>query len=219
MLAQVSVRQIFLQRLTSTGLYVLFDPRTRNDWLEQLVEVAALGVGIMQLRAKGADRHQLAAWASRLKKQANLSTLVILNDQPDLAADLGFAGVHVGAADSSPAEARRCLGVKAIVGASANTAARLKALATYDLDYFGVGAYRATASKSNTSRILGLQGLRELLPLATRPVVAIGGIMPSDVAALRVAGVAGVAIYSAIWLADKPAVAAGEFVRAWQAAS
>lgn len=213
------LRISFQRRLQPTGLYVLFDPRTRRDWREQVTALADAGVAVMQLRAKGASRTQLEAWAEKLYKNSALSASVVLNDLPDVAAELGFAGVHVGANDASPSVARAVVGAAAVVGASANTAQRLQALDAADIDYVGVGAFRATASKSDASRILGLAGTRDLLAATKWPVVAIGGIAPADLTSLRQAGVAGVAVYSAIWLAERPAAAAVEFAKAWQAAA
>ena len=80
-------------------------------------------------------------------------------------------------------------------------------------DYLGTGALRSTSTKPD-SRVIGLDGLRAVVEATRLPVVAIGGIRPDDVPAVRQAGAVGVAVASAVLQAPDVKGAAEAFLRA-----
>ena len=91
--------------------------------------------------------------------------------------------------------------------------AELEKLAAAGVDYIGLSPFRFTTTKEKLSPILGLAGYAELLAQARAaglavPVVAIGGITLADVAALRAAGLHGVAVSGAIGHAADPTATA-----------
>ena len=73
----------------------------------------------------------------------------ILNDRPDLAAELGCDGVHVGQEDASYAEARAAVGPRRALSASPATTSRHLAMeaAEAGADYVAFGAFFPTATK------------------------------------------------------------------------
>lgn len=153
------------------------------------------GVTSVQLRLKRATPRELVAVARRLV--AALPVPVLVNDRPDVALAAGAAGVHLGPDDLSPALARRVLGPGAMIGASVGGAG--EAGRGMEADYWGVGPWRATATKPDAGEALGEEGMRRILALAGgRPCVAIGGVGPEDVARLRALGCAGVAVAGGI---------------------
>ena len=83
---------------------------------------AALGAGdvaALQIRLKPADDDTVRAAVRRLLPIAHEhGVAVILNDRPDLAAELGCDGVHVGDEDPAVDAARRILGPNAMIGAT-----------------------------------------------------------------------------------------------------
>src|SRR3569833_3583345 len=61
------------------------------------------------------------------------------------------------------ATARRLLGRRAIIGASASTPNEVLLACKAGADYLGLGSVFATSTKETTRRILGIAGLRQLL--------------------------------------------------------
>ncbi|CAN0579532.1 unnamed protein product, partial [Laminaria digitata] len=107
-------------------LYLISPSNLEGDRLDKfahaLEEALAAGdVACLQLRLKGADESpaddaeiQRAAAALMPVTQKH-DVAFILNDRPDLAAELGCDGVHVGQEDAPYDEGRRLLGRKALV--------------------------------------------------------------------------------------------------------
>src|SRR6185312_14208389 len=73
-------------------------------------------VAALQVRLKDAPDEIVAAAVDALMPIAQArGVAVILNDRPDLAAQLGCDGAHVGQQDASYAEARRLMGPDAMI--------------------------------------------------------------------------------------------------------
>jgi len=118
-------------------------------------------------------------------------------------------GVHLGKNDMPISEARRILGNEKIIGGTANTFADVQHLAAQGADYIGCGPFRYTPTKRNLAPILGLEGYRNILKQMQQvgislPLIAIGGIVSTDSAALRDIGVSGIAISGAVLEAADP---------------
>lgn len=181
----------------------------------QAAELACRGgVRWVQLRVKNLPA---AEWRQRaLDVQAvcrHHGTTLIINDNPQLAREIGADGVHLGQQDMPPAEARALLGPGFIIGGTANTLADIEGLVAAGVDYIGLGPFRFTTTKEKLSPILGLAGYAELLAQCraagfATPVVGIGGIELADVAGLLATGLHGVAAAGAIGRAAEPAAAA-----------
>ncbi|GAC1372799.1 MAG: thiamine phosphate synthase [Hymenobacter sp.] len=183
------------------------------------------GVRWVQLRVKNqppAIWKQLALETQAVARRYGATLLI--NDNPRLAQEIGADGVHVGAADMPPAEARAMLGAKFIIGGTANTFADVQRLAAAGVDYVGLGPFRFTATKEKLSPILGLAGYTEIMRRCraaglTVPVMGIGGIALPDVAPLLATGLQGVAVSSAIGRAKDPSEAARRFIKELEAAN
>jgi thiamine-phosphate pyrophosphorylase len=153
------------------------------------------GATVVQLRLKRASARELFAAARVLV--AALRVPILVNDRPDVAIAAGAAGVHLGPDDLPVALARKAVPPGFIVGASVGSEA--EAPAAGGADYWGIGPWRATDTKADAGAALGEQGFRRLVSLAGgRPCIAIGGVRPEDVALVRAAGGAGVAVASGI---------------------
>ena len=134
------------------------------------------GAGILQLRNKNQwtrDTLTLAAKLAQMCTQANAT--FILNDRADFAAIVS-AGLHVGQDDLTPTDARRVIGPDAILGYSTHNPDQMAAAETEPVDYVAFGPVFPTASKQRPDPTTGLDGLRAVRALTTRPLVAIGGI-------------------------------------------
>ena len=133
----------------------------------------------------------------------------LLDDRVHLVAELGADGVHLGKNDMPIGEARRILGNEKIIGGTANTFADVQHLAAQGADYIGCGPFRYTPTKRNLAPILGLEGYQNILKQMQQagislPLIAIGGIVSTDIAALRDIGVSGIAVSGAVLEAADP---------------
>ena len=106
-------------------------------------------------------------------------------------------------------EARKLLGAEYIIGGTANTMDDVERLYKAGADYIGCGPFRFTTTKKNLSPVLGLDGYRDIVNNMRRkgislPLVAIGGILPSDVREIMNTGVSGIAVSGAVLNAAEP---------------
>jgi thiamine-phosphate pyrophosphorylase len=139
--------------------------------------MAGAGARWIQLRWKGASARELCAAATSVREALGAApVLFVVNDRTDVALLAGAHGVHLGQDDLPPAAARRILGDAAIIGLSTHTLAQVEASREEPIDYIGFGPIFATASKRDTSPVVGLALLTEAAARSRVPVVAIGGI-------------------------------------------
>lgn len=182
----------------------------RYGYIEGAIEALAGGCKWIQLRMKEATADELREAVKILKPAcAEKEAILVIDDHVELVAELDVDGVHLGKNDMPPAEARRLLGEKYIIGATANTIEDIRALAVQDVDYIGLGPYRFTETKRNLSPVLGVEGYRRIMEACRaegieHPVVAIGGITIDDLQPLMDAGVSGIALSGTILNAPSP---------------
>ncbi len=182
----------------------------RYGYVEGAIEALAGGCKWIQLRMKEATADELRDAVKILKPAcAEKEAILVIDDHVELVAELDVDGVHLGKNDMPPAEARRLLGEKYIIGATANTIEDIRAFAAHDVDYVGLGPYRYTKTKRNLSPVLGIEGYRRIMGACRTegiefPVVAIGGITIDDLQPLMEAGVAGIALSGTILNAPSP---------------
>lgn len=177
--------------------------------LSAIQQALDAGCKWIQLRVKNRPGELILEYAIAANKLCDLyGAKLIVNDHPEIALKSGAYGVHLGLQDMSVADARRIVGDKMIIGGTANTFAHIRQRVDEGADYIGCGPYRFTTTKQNLSPILGLEGYEKIVEQMDAanihiPVVAIGGILPGDVIAIRQTGIYGVAISGAITFSDK----------------
>lgn len=153
------------------------------------------GVTGIQLRLKTATPRELVVAARALV--ISLGVPVLINDRLDVALAAGAAGVHLGPDDLPVRLARRAAPAGFLIGASVGSLGEVAGGS--GADYWGVGPWRATSTKPDAGRPLGREGFAAMVSRAAGvPCVAIGGVVPGDVAEIRAAGGAGVAVVSGI---------------------
>ena len=173
-----------------------------------VVEAAIAGdVDAVQLREKHLstrDRYRLGQAVRKRTRTAGVPFLV--NDRVDLAAALDADGVHLGDDDLPVEAAREVLGPDAIVGRSVSSPEAAREAEQAGADYLGVGAVYATDTKDVDAddAEIGPETVAAIDEAVDRPIVAIGGITPSNAGAVVRAGATGVAVVSAITAADDP---------------
>lgn len=181
---------------------------------QQLAEQAcAAGVRWVQLRVKNKPYDEWKKIAEETQIVCRrYGAQLIINDNVQLAKEIGADGVHVGKEDISVAEARKILGKGMIIGGTANTYEDIKKHYDQGVDYIGLGPFRFTATKEKLSPVLGSEGYEQILRKCKEqgidlPVIAIGGITNDDVQEIMDTGIYGVAVSNAISLAaDKKEV-------------
>lgn len=170
------------------------------------------GVTLVQLREPGATTRELCRLGTALQEVlADSGVPLVVDDRVDVALAVGAAGVHLGQSDLDVRTARRLVGDDLVIGLSVSTAAEVAEagrLPAGTVDHLGIGPVFATATKPGAAAPLGITGTAELRAATTLPCVAIGGIGPANLAAVRATGVDGVAVVSAICAAGDPARAA-----------
>ena len=190
-------------------LYAIADPEWCNGrHLDALSRDAmAGGASLIQYRDKSNNVRAMIRRSREIAKAIEGSGVpFIVNDRVDVALAVDAAGVHLGQEDMPVADARKILGEKAIIGLSIKTAEEAKAAPLEILDYVFVGGVFQTSSKNNPSAI-GVSGWKQLAAIIRGrdpeiPVGAIAGIDESNIEEIVSAGADGVAIISAIFMAD-----------------
>ena len=157
-------------------------------------------VAAVQLRLKGAGDDEVRRAADTLRPVVqSRDAVLIVNDRPDLAAETGCDGVHVGQEDVPYGEARRVVGDEAIVGVSCHNSRHLAMeAAEQGADYVAFGAFFATATKAAKSRA-ELETLEIWSETTIVPSVAIGGITADNCPPLIEAGADFLAVASGVW--------------------
>ncbi len=191
----------WFDRCRRSTLYLVVDEAfyQGHDLLADLKAALTAGVGLLQLRQKHAtDRHFLDL-ARRCKALcAAFQVPFIVNDRPDIARLAAADGLHLGQDDLDIAAARLVVGEEMPIGRSTHSLEQALAAEDEGADYLGFGPVFATPSKENPDPVVGIDGLREVVSRVSLPVVAIGGIDRENIAAVRDAGPAGIAVIRAI---------------------
>ena len=194
-------------------LYGLLDVGVCGDDGARLAAMAAEAVAggctLLQYREKDiTDTRAALARIRAIHAAVGGEAPLLVNDRVDLALAAGVEGVHLGQADIHPADARRVLGDRAIIGLTLKTGAQADELYRLPVDYACIGGVFATASKDNPDPPVGLDGFsriafRARLARGTGlPIGAIAGIDSSNAAAVIGAGADGVAVISAVFSGD-----------------
>lgn len=164
----------------------------------------------VQLRMKEATETEFMAAAAeigRLCKEHGAT--FVLDDHVEWVEKTGADGVHLGKNDMPIDEARKILGYDKIIGGTANTFEDVERLYRQGANYIGCGPFRFTTTKKNLSPVLGLEGYQHIVDQMKShginlPIVAIGGILESDIKSILATGVSGIAVSGGILNAENP---------------
>ncbi len=194
--------------LSSCRLYGIVDMGyTQPGEIEQ--KTAALlagGVRILQLRAKKYGIPAIREFAQRMQPLCReAGAIFVLNDYPELAAELGADAVHVGQDGGPLAEVRRVVGEGVIIGRSTHSPEQALAAREEGADYIGFGPLFPTGTKPGRPSI-GLQDIAAVqAALGDFPMFCIGGINGDTLLRVLAAGAQRVVIVS--WLLGQADVA------------
>lgn len=197
-------------------LYGLVDPaRSNGRDLANLAAAAARGgATLIQLRDKTASTRVFVEEARAIHKALRGTGVpLLINDRVDVALAAEAEGVHLGQDDMDARDARRQLGPEAIIGLTIKNEGHVAAAPIGAIDYVAIGGVFETVSKDNPDPPVGTDGLERLIGQVRArrsglPACAIAGITEEHIAPVIAAGADGVAIISAIFMADDPEAAA-----------
>ena len=181
-----------------------------EEFLFRVEQALQGGVTLLQLREKEKSTREymtLAAKVHELTRRYNVP--LIIDDRVDVALAVDAEGVHVGMEDMPVAVARRLMGEKKIVGATAKTVSRAQEAYVQGADDLGVGAIYPTTTKVKTV-LTSTQTLRDICGAVPIPVNAIGGLNRDNIDILAGIPIAGICVVSAIMKASDPKQAAME---------
>jgi thiamine-phosphate pyrophosphorylase len=198
-----------------SGLYAVLD--TQYLGIGSLIEVAGkiiqTEVKIIQLRDKIMSKKQILSVTRELQILCQeRGVLFIINDYLDIALAIKADGLHIGQEDLPVETARQLLPLNTLLGVSAATPEEVRAAEKAGADYIGVGSIYPTSSKNDID-VVGLERLRQIRPLTSLPLVAIGGITKHNAKAALSAGADSICIISAILGAADINFAAREIIR------
>ncbi len=209
-------------RLAAARLYLVCWPisdRSNADDTSAEATLPALlrgaiagGVDIVQLREKHLPDEQLVAVANAARALCErLGALLIVNDRPLVAREVGADGVHVGQDDMPVAEVRELVGPEMLIGLSTHAPGEIDAVALNrarpPVDYIGVGPVHATPTKPGRPAV-GLELVRYAAAHASVPFFAIGGIDAANAPDAIGAGARRLCVLRAIASAEEPERAA-----------
>lgn len=150
------------------------------------------GIGLIQVRERDLEAAQLATVVHDFVRVSRGSgTRIVVNDRVDVALACGAHGVHLRHDSVAAAAVRTITPSGFLIGRSVH--ARDDAVQAGPVDYLIAGPVFPTLSKAGAPALLGLDGLTEIVRVASVPVLGIGGITPEHLAAVAATGAAGIA--------------------------
>ena len=189
-----------MKRLEESKLYGILDMGyvPPADIVQAASQMVHGGVDIIQLRAKSYIADDVRWFAEQIHPvTSSAGVLFVINDFPEVAAEIGAEGVHVGQEDVPVDRAREIAGYRTVVGKSTHSVAQAMAAAAEDTDYIGFVPLFATPTKPDYPPT-GTQEIRAVHEMVHKPVFCIGGIKLENLAAVIEAGARRVVIVSGI---------------------
>ncbi|MDD3374585.1 MAG: thiamine phosphate synthase [Candidatus Omnitrophica bacterium] len=190
-----------MQKLKDHSLYfVTGEEYSGSKTTKEVVLDAILGgVDIVQMREKKKSKNELLALGQKLKEICQINNvLFIVNDDPFLTKELNADGVHLGQQDIEkyPIEqARAILGNERIIGVSTHSIEQFQNAQNQDCDYLAFGPIFYTKTKDY---FIGLNDVKNVLEVARKPVVFIGGINLENIDCLLEEGARNIAVIRCI---------------------
>jgi len=170
------------------------------------------GIAAFQLRLPGASDDQLRRTIDTLRPTVqSRGTAFLVDGRPDLAAEMGCDGVHLGAIEDY-AEARRLVG-NGMIGMSCGGSRHLGIeAAEAGVDYVSFGVFFPSATKPE-AEIADPDILAWWAELMEIPCVGVGGITVENCRPLIATGVDFLAVSAGIWSHPQgPAAAVAGFL-------
>lgn len=193
-------------------LYLVLETDLLNLSLERFIkDVIDGGVTAIQLRDKSKsinERYETGRILHNILKNEDI--LFIVNDRIDLALCVNACGTHLGENDLPIEAAKKHF--QLIYGYSCNNEKDILLANKVSADYIGIGPAFHTKTKRDLRKVIGVDGISELLKKTNIPAVAIGGITLDNVYLFKNTGLSGVAVSSAICSSVNPKETTKKFI-------
>ncbi len=200
-----------------TTMYFITDSTgfTEEEFIYRVEEACKGGVTLLQLREKEKTTREYIALAEKVHNITRKYNIpLIIDDRTDVALAVDAEGVHVGQSDMPVDIARKLMGERKIIGATAKTVSQALEAYKNGADYLGVGAIYPTTTKVKTV-ITSVDTLKEIVKAVPIKVNAIGGLNKDNIHILKDSGIEGICVVSAIMKAESPMTAAKELKNAF----
>jgi thiazole tautomerase (transcriptional regulator TenI) len=159
-------------------------------------------VDAIHLREKAKTARELAQGIEWLAAAGVPLERIIVNDRADVAAAMGIMGVHLAYHSLDVCQVKKTF-PSLRVGKSVHSAAEAVQTEAEGADYLIYGHVFPTNSKAGVPA-RGTEALSQVVQHVSCPVIAIGGITPSNVQEVMLCGAAGIAVMSGILEAEDP---------------
>ncbi|WP_417900915.1 thiamine phosphate synthase [Bacillus haimaensis] len=189
-----------------------------NDPLTVLDAALKGGVSLFQYREKGngskSGQEKIMLGQALMNRCRSYGVPFVVNDDVELALNLGADGLHIGQEDGSITKTREKFAGK-LLGVSVHNVQEAEEAVKCGADYLGVGPMYFTSTKTDLHEVKGPDVIKEIRAAGiTLPIVGIGGIDKERAACVVEAGADGVAVISAISQDPYPTDAARELLYA-----
>ncbi len=163
------------------GIYAITqtESKTNEMVIEEVCSTLKGGASVIQYRDKNPiDAVYLAKELLSLCKHHKVP--LIINDNAELALQIGANGVHIGKNDNNIEVTRKIVGSKAIIGISCYDDVDSALLAEVQgVDYVAFGRFFLSGSKPGAP-LAQIKTLIQAKKVINLPIVAIGGILPEN---------------------------------------
>jgi len=182
----------------ASSLYAIIDAGVTNEPVALGRKALAARCPILQLRAKHLDDQTFVELAFELRAACTAAhATFVVNDRADIARLVGADGLHLGQDDLAVDDARKIVGDMQI-GVSTHDLDQALRGERDGADLVAFGPLFDTQTKENPDPVVGPKRLAEVCRSISRPVVAIGGIIPENAQEALDAGARYVAVISAL---------------------
>ncbi len=186
-----------------SGLYLVVDPSIpEHELLLKLEGALRGGADVLQVWNPWEDRRKALALARKILRTSRKHGVpLIVDDDLQLAMEIGADGLHLEKYVMSPKEVRRALGADVIVGYTCGNDLEIAARADREeADYISFCAIFPSPSVQDCE-IVPLEKVKEAKRRFRIPVFASGGITAENAHLVLKAGADGIAVISAIFKA------------------
>jgi thiamine-phosphate pyrophosphorylase len=200
----------------NTKLYAITDAQLLpGDSLYDAVAAALRGgCKLVQYRDKSTDHARRLSEAKSLHALCiNHQAQLLINDDVELAQQVGAHGVHLGQGDTNPVAARLILGSSAIIGVTCHDSLALAQQAINDsANYIAFGRFFPSSTKPDArpAPISLISDARHQFP--NIPIAVIGGITVDNGKQLLDAGADMLAVCHSLFAAEDVAAQARKFI-------
>lgn len=198
------------------GLYVITRDieGERVPLLDEVEAALRGGAAVLQYRAKK-GRSSVGEARALLAICRRYSVPLIINDDVNLAREIGADGVHLGREDGALMPAREALGTQSIIGVSCyDDLSRALDAEKAGASYVAFGRFFPSLTKPYAP-CASLDTLRKARSVLGIPVVAIGGITRENGGTLIDAGAQVLAVIEGVFGEQSPESAARAFQGLW----